>query len=133
MYNSIRSRLFGNASGRQIVLRFFVDFLTANAVLVAAGVFRVLVSGELDLTDPVGHVMAKCNPVYILHAGWFAATAVLLFTFAGLYRPLPSSRIGRRLLDVTCACAVGFAGHLARSFERVPIGFDLDQFGKSGL
>jgi nucleoside-diphosphate-sugar epimerase len=113
MHNSIRSKLFGNASGQQIILRFIADFLTANAVLVAAGLFRVIVSGQLDLADPVGHVMAKCNPVYILHASWFAATAVLLFTFAGLYRPVPSSRIGKRLLDVTGACAVGFAGHLA--------------------
>ena len=113
MYNAIRTRLFGNSSGQQVVLRFFADFLTANIVLVAVGVLRVVVSGQMDLADPVGHVMAKCNPVYILHAGWFAVTAVLLFTFAGLYRPLPSSRIGQRLLDVTGACAVGFAGHLA--------------------
>ena len=110
MYNAIRTRLFGNSSGRQVVLRFMADFVTANVVLVAVGVLRVLVSGQLDLADPVGQVMAKCNPVYILHAGWFAATAVLLFAFAGLYRPVPSSRIGQRLLDVTGACAVGFSG-----------------------
>ena len=113
MYNAIRTRLFGNSSSWQVVLRFFVDFLTANVVLVAVGVLRVLVSGQLDMADPVGQVMAKCNPVYILHAGWFAATAVLLFTFAGLYRPVPSSRIGQLLINVTGACAVGFAGHLA--------------------
>ncbi|MDA0283718.1 MAG: NAD(P)-dependent oxidoreductase [Planctomycetota bacterium] len=113
MYSAIWSRLFGNSTGRRVALRCFADFLTANAVLVAAGVLRVVVSGQLDLADPVGHVMMKCNPVYILHASWFAATAVLLFAVAGLYRPVPSSRIGQRLINVTGACAIGFAGHLA--------------------
>ena len=113
MLNAIWARLFGNSTGQQVLLRYFVDFLTANVVLIAAAVFRVVVTGELNLADPVGHVMMKCNPVYLLHASWFAVTAVVLFTWAGLYRPLPSSRIGRRLIDVSSACAIGFAGHLA--------------------
>lgn len=112
MFNAIRSRLFGNSTGRQIVLRYFVDFLTANIVLVAVGVLRVIVTGQMDLADPISQVMAKCNPVYLLHAGWFAASAVLLFTLAGLYRPIPSSRIGQRLLNVTGACTAGFISHL---------------------
>lgn len=113
MLNAVWSKLFGTSTVREVSVRYFVDFVSASVVLVAAAVFRVIVSGELDLSDPVGHVMMKCNPVYMLHASWFAATAVLLFTWAGLYKPLPSSRIGQRLVDVTRACALGFVGHLA--------------------
>jgi nucleoside-diphosphate-sugar epimerase len=82
-------------------------------VLVAAAVLRILLSGQLNFDNPVGQLVGKINAVYLLHASWFAVTAVGLFALAGLYRPVPSSRIGSRLVNIGTACVAGFALQLA--------------------
>jgi len=112
MLNSIWSRYFGHLTGRQVLMRMVADFAVANAVLVAAAVLRLLLSGGLDLDNPVEQLIGKFNRIYLVHAGWFAAGGVVLLTSAGLYRPLPSARVVRRLLDISRACVLGFALHL---------------------
>jgi nucleoside-diphosphate-sugar epimerase len=108
----LRRRLFGNASLKRVVFRMSVDFMVANAVLVAAAVLRVTFSGQLNFDDPVGQLVGKFNRVYLLHAGWFAMWAVFLLTLSGLYRPLLSSQIRSRFMGVTTACGIGLILHL---------------------
>ena len=108
----LRQWCFGNGSLKRVVLRMAVDFAVANAVLVAAAVLRVAVSGQLDFNDPVGQLIGKFNRVYLLHAGWFAMWAVFLLTMCGLYRPLLSSQVKSRFLGVVTACGIGLALHL---------------------
>ena len=73
---------------------------------------RIAFSSGLHPEDPVGHLAGKVNSLYFVHAGWFSVSAIALFGWARLYRPLPNSRVGQRLIDVAKACAVGFGLHL---------------------
>ena len=112
MPDTLRSRFFGNASGREVLFRALVDFSVANVVLVIAAVLRIIVGGHLNLEDPVGQMLSKVNAEYFLHAGWFGVSAIALLALSGLYHPMPSSRIGRRFLTIAGACVVGFASQL---------------------
>lgn len=112
MLSSIWTRLYGNASTRQILPRTLIDFTVANTVLIAAAIMRLTLSGELQLANPLEQLIGKVNATYFVHAGWYTLSAGVLLTLAGLYRPLPSSRIGRRFIDISKACAVGFVLHL---------------------
>ena len=120
LLNRFRRRLFGNASRKQVLLRVAVDLWVANLVLIVAAVLRIVVTGHLNLDNPVGQMISKFNAEYFLHAGWFGVWAVVLLALAGVYRPVPSSRIGRRFLTVTGACAVGFAMHVGITLVVLP-------------
>jgi nucleoside-diphosphate-sugar epimerase len=120
LLNRVRRRLFGNASRKQVLLRAVVDFWMANLVLIVAAVLRIVVTGHLNLDNPVGQMISKFNAEYFLHAGWFGVWAVVLLALGGVYRPVPSSRIGRRFLTVTGACAVGFAMHVGITLVVLP-------------
>ncbi len=112
MRKSIWSKLFGNASPRQVKVRVLVDFTVANVVLIVAAILRLAIRGELDFADPVNQLADKITVTYLVHAGWFALSAGALLTWAGIYRPLPSSRIGQRLVDISKACGIGMVCHL---------------------
>lgn len=112
MYNRLRTRVFGNATRRDVLLRMTVDFVTANVMLVVAAVLRIIVTGNLSLGNPLGQLLSKINAEYILHASWFGLSAVGLLALAGLYHPVPSSRVGRRFLNVVTACGIGFGLHV---------------------
>jgi len=122
--NQVRARLFGNASQKQIIPRLAFDLCVANVVLIVAAVLRIVVTGHLNLSNPVGQMISKVNSEYFLHAGWFGVWAVGLLALAGVYRPLPSSQTGRRFVSVVGACVIGFAVHVSFTFlvspERVP-------------
>jgi nucleoside-diphosphate-sugar epimerase len=118
--NKFRRRLFGNASRKQVLLRVAVDLWVANLVLIVAAVLRIVVTGHLNLDNPVGQMISKFNAEYFLHASWFGVWAVVLLALAGVYRPVPSSQIGRRFLTVTGACAVGFAMHVGITLVVLP-------------
>lgn len=118
--NRLRTRLFGNASRRQVLLRVAVDLCVANVVLIVAAVLRIVVTGHLNLDNPVGQMISKVNAEYFLHASWFGVWAVGLLVLAGIYRPVPSSQIGRRFLTVTGACAVGFVLHIGVTLLVLP-------------
>ena len=116
----IRTGLFGNASRKQVMLRAAVDLCVANVVLIIAAVLRIVVTGHLNLDNPVGQMISKVNAEYFLHASWFGVWAVGLLALAGIYRPVPSSQIGRRFLTVTGACAVGFVLHIGVTLLVLP-------------
>ena len=113
MLNSLRTRLFGNASARSVAFRTLVDFAVANLVMVAAASLRLLMSGQMQFDNPVNQLVGKVNSTYLVHASWFSTSAVALFVLCGVYRPIPSARIRQRLLDITKACAVGLVLHVA--------------------
>ena len=116
----IRTGLFGNASRKQVMLRAAVDLCVANIVLIIAAVLRIVVTGHLNFDNPVGQMISKVNAEYFLHASWFGVWAVGLLALAGIYRPVPSSQIGRRFLTVTGACAVGFVLHIGVTLLVLP-------------
>ena len=110
--NQVRTRLFGNASRKQVLPRIAFDLCVANVVLIVAAVLRIVVTGHLNLSNPVGQMISKVNAEYFLHASWFGVWAVGLLALAGVYRPVPSSQIGRRFISVVGACAIGFVIHV---------------------
>ncbi len=112
MLKTFGTRLFGTASGTRVLLRVAADFGVAQLSLLAAAILRIALSSGLHPEDPVGHLAGKVNSLYLVHAGWFSVSAIALFGWARLYRPLPNSRVGQRLIDVAKACAVGFGLHL---------------------
>ena len=112
MLNSLRTRLFGNASARSVAFRTLMDFAVANLVLVAAASLRLLMSGQLQFDNPVNQLVGKVNSTYLVHASWFSVSAVGLFVVCGVYRPVPSAKIRQRLMDITRACGIGLVLHV---------------------
>ncbi len=105
-------RLFGTTTPNQLVLRVFVDFVVANAVLVMAAVVRLLAIGGVSWDNPISTLFEKVNATYLMNAGWFGLSAVTLFALTGLYKPVPCACITQRLKTVLLACAIGLIGHL---------------------
>ena len=81
IFKRIRTGLFGNASRKQVMLRAAVDLCVANVVLIIAAVLRIVVTGHLNLDNPVGQMISKVNAEYFLHASWFGVWAVGLLAF----------------------------------------------------
>jgi nucleoside-diphosphate-sugar epimerase len=102
---------FGSATGRQVLLRMAVDFALANVVLVVAVTIRLLLMGEISLENPLGAFIRRINGFYLMNVGWFTTSALLLFAASGLYKPIPSAWMGKRLFAVARACALGLALH----------------------
>ncbi len=113
LINKVWGQLFGATTSNQLALRVFVDFMVANVVLVMAAVVRLIAIGGLTLDNPIGACFEKVNATYLMNAGWFGLSAVLLFGATGLYKPVPCSRIRARLKSVALACAFGLIAHLA--------------------
>lgn len=112
MLTTLRNRCFGAATARQVLWRMLVDLSAANAVLVAAAILRMAVTGQLNPDNPVGQLIGRFNKVYFVHAGWFTVSAASLFVMAGLYRPLPSAQIQQRARNILTACSTGLVLHL---------------------
>ena len=108
----IRNWLFGNSSLKGVAIRFSVDFLGANLMLIVAAILRLALTGRIGLENPVGVLLGKITTLYWINVGWFTATAILLFMVNGVYRPVPSSQVGKRLINVARACAIGFILHI---------------------
>ncbi len=107
-----RTRLFGSASPRRVLLRMAVDFGIANLVLVGAAVLRLIILGGVTLENPVGTLISRVNTLYLMHAGWFACSSVVLFALNSLYKPVRSAMFRKRLIEVARACGIGLALHL---------------------
>ena len=110
--DKVWGRLFGTTTSNQLVLRVFVDFAVANAVLVMAAVVRLLSIGGVSWDNPISTLFEKVNATYLMNAGWFGLSAVTLFALTGLYKPVPCACIKQRLKTVLLACAIGLIGHL---------------------
>jgi len=113
MLQPLIARFFGIASGKRVLLRVFADFGIAHLSLITAAILRMALNDQLQASNPVGQIAGKVNSLYLLHAGWFSVSAVALFAWAQLYRPLPNSRKKQRLKHVAKACLAGFLAHLA--------------------
>ncbi len=103
----------GTTTPRQLGLRVLVDFIVANVALVMGALVRLMLIGGVSWDNPISTLFEKVNATYLMNAGWFGLSAVALFVLAGVYRPVPSSRIRQRLKTVLLACSIGLIGHLA--------------------
>ncbi len=102
----------GTTTSNQLALRVLVDFIVANVALVMGAVVRLLLIGGVSWDNPIGTLFEKINTTYLMNAGWFGLSAVILFALTGVYKPVPSSRIRQRMKTVVLACAIGLIGHL---------------------
>ena len=107
------TQLFGSLTSDKLAIRVFVDFIVANAVLVMAAVVRLAVMGGLSWDNPVGAMFDRVNATYLMNAGWFGLSTVVLFALTRVYLPVPFSRVQQRLTANALACGIGLIAHLA--------------------
>ena len=65
------TQLFGSLTSDKLAVRVFVDFISANVVLVMAAVVRLAIIGGLSWGNPIGTLFDKVNATYLMNAGWF--------------------------------------------------------------
>jgi nucleoside-diphosphate-sugar epimerase len=111
-FDRIWTLLFGALSSEQLAVRVFVDFVVANVVLVVAAVIRLTFLGGLSWENPVGSLIERVNSTYLMNAGWFGVSTVVLFALTRVYKPVPFSCVRQRLIAVAIACGIGFVAHL---------------------
>ena len=107
------TQLFGSLTSDKLAVRVFVDFVVANIVLVMAAVVRLAVIGGLSWDNPVGALFDRVNATYLMNAGWFGLSTVVLFAVTRVYKPVPFSRVQQRLTAIAFACGIGLIAHLA--------------------
>ena len=107
------TQLFGSLTSDKLAVRVFVDFIVANLVLVMAAVVRLAVMGGLSWDNPVGALFDRVNATYLMNAGWFGLSTVVLFAVTRVYKPVPFSRVQQRLTAIALACGIGLIAHLA--------------------
>lgn len=112
LFERVWLKLFGTTTSNQLAVRVLVDFIVSNIVLVLGAMIRLAIIGGMSFDNPVSSLVEKVNATYLMNAGWFGLSAVILFAGTGLYKPVPSSRILQRLKSVMLACAIGMIGHL---------------------
>ena len=105
------TQLFGTLTSDKLAVRVFVDFVSANVVLVMAAVVRLAMIGGLSWDNPIGTLFDKVNATYLMNAGWFGLSSVSLFALTGVYRPVPFSRVKQRLSAIAMACVIGLMAH----------------------
>ncbi len=105
-------KLFGSLTSEKLAVRVFVDFVVANVVLVQAAIVRLAANGGLSWDNPVGQLVEKVNATYLMNAGWFGLSTVVLFALTGVYKPVPFSRVKQRLSAIALASAIGLIAHL---------------------
>ncbi len=105
-------KLFGTLTSQKLAVRVFVDFVVANVVLVQAAIVRLAANGGLRWDNPVGQLVDKVNATYLMNAGWFGLSAVVLFALTGVYKPVPFSRVRQRLSAIVLASAIGLIAHI---------------------
>lgn len=107
------TQLFGSLTSDKLAVRVFVDFLVANLVLVMAAVVRLAIIGGLSWDNPIGALFDRVNATYLMNAGWFGFSTVVLFALTRVYKPVPFSRVQQRLTAIAFACGIGLIAHLA--------------------
>lgn len=112
LFERVWTQLFGTLTSDKLAVRVFVDFIVANVVLVMAAVVRLAVIGGLSWDNPIGTLFDKVNATYLMNAGWFGLSTVVLFALAGVYKPVPFSRVRQRLTAIGIACGIGLFAHL---------------------
>ena len=107
------TQLFGSLTPDKLAVRVFVDFVAANVVLVMAAVVRLAVMGGLSWDNPIGALFDRVNATYLMNAGWFGFSTVVLFALTRVYKPVPFSRVQQRMTAIAFACGIGLIAHLA--------------------
>ncbi len=107
------TQLFGSLTSDKLAVRVFVDFVAANVVLVMAAVVRLAVMGGLSWDNPIGALFDRVNATYLMNAGWFGFSTVVLFALTRVYKPVPFSRVQQRMTAIAFACGIGLIAHLA--------------------
>ncbi|TXT22042.1 MAG: NAD-dependent epimerase/dehydratase [Planctomycetota bacterium] len=110
-FERIWTQIFGTLTSDKLAVRVFVDFVAANFVLVMAAVVRLAVIGGLRWNNPIGTLFDKVNATYLMNAGWFGLSTVVLFSLTGVYKPVPFSRVKQRLSAIALACVIGLIAH----------------------
>ncbi len=113
LFDRVWTQLFGSLTSDKLAVRVVVDFVVANLVLVMAAVVRLAVMGGLSWGNPIGALFDRVNATYLMNAGWFGLSTVILFALTRVYRPVPFSRVQQRLTAVAFACGIGLIAHLA--------------------
>ncbi|MCA9041440.1 MAG: NAD-dependent epimerase/dehydratase family protein, partial [Planctomycetaceae bacterium] len=108
LQHTLWSRFFHTSSSKQVALRVSVDFILANTALVCAAIISLTASGKVTLSSPIGYVLARVNSELLASAGWFSLSAIGVFALCGLYKPVPSTKVWKRLSTVATACLIGF-------------------------
>ncbi len=106
-FERVWTQLFGTLTSDKLAVGVVVDFVAANFVLVLAAVVRLAVIGGLSWSNPIGTLFDKVNATYLMNAGWFGLSTVVLFALAGVYKPVPFSRVKQRLSAIALACVIG--------------------------
>ncbi len=112
LFEQTWTKLFGTLTSEKLAVRVFVDFVVANIVLVQGAIVRLVANGGLSWDNPVGQLFDKVNATYLMNAGWFGLSAVMLFALTGVYKPVPFSRVQQRMSAIALASAVGLIAHL---------------------
>ena len=107
------TQLFGSLTSDKLAVRVFVDFVAANVVLVMAAVVRLAVMGGLSWDNPIGALFDRVNATYLMNAGWFGFSTVVLFALTRVYKSVPFSRVQQRMTAIAFACGIGLIAHLA--------------------
>lgn len=111
LFERVWVHLFGTLTSDKLAVRVFVDFTAANLVLVMAAIVRLAIIGGLSWDNPIGTLFDKVNATYLMNAGWFGLSAVVLFALTGVYKPVPFSRVKQRFSAIALACVVGLIAH----------------------
>jgi len=111
LFEQTWARFFGSLTSNKLAARVFVDFVAANIVLVMAAIVRLALIGGLSWANPVGTLFDKVNATYLMNAGWFGLSSVVLFALSGVYKPVPFSRFKQRLNAIVLASVVGLVAH----------------------
>jgi len=111
LFEQTWTRFFGSLTSNKLAARVFVDFVAANIVLVMAAIVRLALIGGLSWANPVGTLFDKVNATYLMNAGWFGLSSVVLFALSGVYKPVPFSRFKQRLNAIVLASVVGLVAH----------------------
>lgn len=112
LFERVWTQLFGSLTSDKLAVRVFVDFLASNVVLVMAAVVRLAVIGGLSWDNPIGALFDRVNATYLMNAGWFGFSTVVLFALTRVYKPVPFSRVQQRLTAIAFACGIGLIAHL---------------------
>jgi nucleoside-diphosphate-sugar epimerase len=104
--------LFGAASLKQVAARCLFDFALVCFALLVAVVFRAWYVEGMWADATLRSVLSDALNRYLHNIVLFAVLAVGLFCGASVYRPLPSSRIAKRVFDIALACGLGSLVHL---------------------
>lgn len=105
-------QLFGASSVKQVLLRMAADLTLANLALVLGISFRKWYVGQLTGETSLGLFGEYLLSLYTRNILVFAAFALAVLVAAKIYKPLPTARVGKRVVRIGFSCGLGALIHL---------------------